>query len=78
MRIVVDYVNPDKISGILSYRRKFPKALRPYVDGFGPRGSGRGEYKKSLQSKSLREPKAAAKLLEVQEEFAALTSVAEA
>lgn len=78
MKIVVDYVNPDKISGILIYRRKFPKTLRPFVDGFSPRGAGRVEYKKSLQAKSLREPEAASKLLEAQEEYAALCKAAEA
>ncbi len=77
MIVVVDHIKTDKVSGVLIYRRKFPKDLVPYVPGNSPKGRGRIEYKKSLRAKSMGTPGVAARLQEAQDEFNELTRLAE-
>ncbi|MBC2665684.1 tyrosine-type recombinase/integrase [Novosphingobium flavum] len=55
MKVVVSYLQTEK-SGILSYRRKFPKELVQLIPSSSPTGRGRIEYKKSLHARSLNEP----------------------
>jgi len=77
MIVVVDHIKTDKVSGVLIYRRKFPKDLVPYVPGSSPKGRGRIEYKKSLRAKSMGTPGVAARLQEAQDEYSELVRVAE-
>ena len=56
MILVVDHIKTDKVSGVLIYRRKFPKDLVAYVPGNSPKGLGRIEYKKCLRAKSAGTP----------------------
>ena len=41
MIVVVDHIKTDKTSGVLIYRRKFPKDLIPFVPSGGSGGRGR-------------------------------------
>lgn len=77
MIVVVDHIKTDKDSGVLIYRRKFPKDLVPFVPGKNTKGRGRIEYKKSLRAKSMGTPGVAARLQEAQDEFNELVRVAE-
>jgi integrase len=76
MIVVVDHIKTDKSSGVLIYRRKFPKDLIPYVPSGGPGGCGRAEFKKSLQAKTMSSPGAAARLQAAQDEFEELVRLA--
>lgn len=69
MIVVVDYLQPDVKSGILSYRRKFPKDLVEFLPGASPTGRGRIEYKKSLQVRSINEPGGMDRYSRVQAEY---------
>lgn len=77
MFVVVNHIKTDKDSGVLIYRRKFPKDLIPFVPGKSPNGRGRAEFKKSLRTKSMTAPGAAARLQEAQDAFDALVRLAE-
>lgn len=77
MFVVVNHIKTDKDSGVLIYRRKFPKDLIPFVPGKSPGGRGRAEFKKSLRTKSMTAPGAAARLQEAQDAFDALVRLAE-
>jgi integrase len=56
MRVRVDYLIPDKKSGRLIYRRRFPQELIPYIPSRDPRARGRSEFKASLHATSLNAP----------------------
>lgn len=68
MILNVDYLRTDP-SGILIYRRKFPRELVRHIPGRSLSGSGRVEFKKSIRAKSLNDPGAMDRYRSVQEEF---------
>ncbi len=76
MIVVVDHIKTDKSSGVLIYRRKFPKDLIPYVPSGASGGRGRVEFKKSLKAKTMSSPGAAARLQAAQDEFRELVRLA--
>lgn len=56
MRVVVDYLQTNPTSGVLSYRRKFPKELVRFIPSRSPTGKGRVELKVSLRGRDLNAP----------------------
>lgn len=56
MEIVVKYLQADKKSGILSYRRRFPKELVKFIPSASPSGRGRVEMKVSLHTPDIKRP----------------------
>ena len=55
----VDYVRPDKQSGNLIYRRRFPDELVLFIPRADGRGMGRKELRVSLFAKNMDDPGAA-------------------
>lgn len=71
MGMVVRYVESDKRTGRLSYRRVFPPALRPHVPGQNR------ELKRSLRATSLDDPAAIQSYADAQAEYERLTALAQ-
>ena len=76
MILVVAYLRTDP-SGILVYRRKFLKALRPFIPSGSPSGYGRMELKVSLRAKSLNVPIAGERLEGAKRQYAQIVAAAE-
>lgn len=70
MGVCVDYIQKDKRSGRLTYRRVFPPELRRHVP------DQRSEFKRSLGGKSLTNPIVAQRLAEAAAEYDRIISVA--
>jgi hypothetical protein len=56
MDVVMQHLQRDKKSGLLSYRRRFPTELIPYIPSKSPNGKGRSELKVSLGVRDMKEP----------------------
>lgn len=61
MELKVDHLMRDKKSALLTYRRRFPQELVPYIPSKSPKGSGRKELKVSLKASSMNDPVARAR-----------------
>lgn len=71
MGMMVRYVEADKKTGRLSYRRVFPPALRPHIPGQNR------ELKRSLRATSLDDPLAIKSYADAQAEYDRLSALAE-
>ena len=72
MEVVVDYLQPDRSTGFLSYRRKFPKDLVRFIPSRSPTGRGRVELKVSLRTRDMNAPGAMDRYLEAEREYQAI------
>lgn len=70
MGVIVQYLQADKKTGRLSYRRAFPAAMRPHIAG-NPR-----EFVRSLKVRSMREAGAGQRYEQVHAEYEALATLA--
>ncbi|MXP15693.1 tyrosine-type recombinase/integrase [Altererythrobacter confluentis] len=66
MELKLDYLRRDKKSGLLTYRRRFPQELVPFIPSKSPSGSGRKELKVSLKASSMNHPVARARYEEAE------------
>jgi integrase len=76
MIVELAYLRPDPITGIFTYRRKFPKGLRPFIPSCGPTGFGRVEIKVSMQAKSMNAPGASGRFAAAVAEFDRIVAMA--
>jgi len=76
MKIVVGFLQSDKISGILSYRRKFPKELVALIPSASPTGRGRVEFKTSLKTRDINSPGAMERFANAQREYNRIVAAA--
>lgn len=76
MIVVLTYLQPDKKTGILSYRRKFPKELAPLIPSKSPTGRGRTELKVSLRSADINAPGARGRYAEAEQQYEAIVTKA--
>jgi hypothetical protein len=72
----VSYVKPDKDSGILIYRHRFPTELTRYIPRADGLGMGRKELRVSLMAKSLDDPGAAERWQSAKAEYGLLVAQA--
>jgi hypothetical protein len=77
MNVVVDYLQTDKTSGALNYRRKFPQGLVKFIPGDSPTGKGRVEFKLSLRARDINAPEAMERYRAAQQKFEAIVTNAE-
>ena len=75
--MTVKYLQTDKKSGLLSYRRKFLKELRRFIPSSSRTGKGRVELKESLRVRSMNEPKAMDRYRTAASEYERLVNDAE-
>lgn len=75
--VFVDYVRPDKPSGILIYRRRFPQELVPFIPRTDGRGMGRRELRVSLLAKNMDDSGVAERWKEAKAEFDQIVASAE-
>lgn len=77
MARVVDYLQADRKSGILSYRRKFPTELVAFIPSASPKGRGRVEMKVSLRSPDINAPGTLDRYLAVERDYVAVVERAQ-
>jgi integrase len=73
----VDYVKPDKPSGILIYRRRFPQELVPFIPHADGRGMGRKELRASLLAKNMDDLGAVSRWQDAKAEYDRIVAKAE-
>jgi integrase len=76
MRVVMQHLQRDRKSGLLSYRRRFPKDLVPFIPSASPNGRGRTEYKKSLNVRSINEQGGIDRYRQMQAEYDLIVAAA--
>jgi integrase len=76
MKVVMQHLQRDRKSGLLSYRRRFPQDLVPFIPSQGSNGLGRLELKVSLRSPSISDPIARARYAEAEAQFNAIVEKA--
>src|SRR3546814_13468838 len=74
MEVVVKHLQRDKATGILSYRRRFPKELAQYIPSGRPTDRGRTELKVSLRATSLDNAAAKDRLAEAERQYEDIVS----
>lgn len=74
---VVDFVKPDKPSGILIYRRRFPQELVPFIPRADGSGMGRKELRVSLLSGNMDDPGVSDRWLGARAEYDRIVAGAE-
>lgn len=65
----LDHLQADRVSGILSYRRKFPRGLVRHIPSKSPGGRGRTEFKVSIRARHLKEPGALDRYQEAERQY---------
>jgi integrase len=76
MEMTVRHVRRDKMTGILYYRRRFPKDLVSYIPSQSPTGRGRRELNVSLLTKDIDAPGAKDRLAETERDYLAIVEKA--
>jgi hypothetical protein len=76
MLVKIDHVKEDIGSGILIYRRKFPRDLVRFIPGRSSAGRGRIELKVSLRSKDIRSAGAIDRYRQAQQQYEQIVGAA--
>jgi hypothetical protein len=76
MKVVMQHLQRDRKSGLLSYRRRFPKDLVQFIPSQGSKGLGRMELKVSLRSADISDPGARARYADAEAQFDAFVEKA--
>lgn len=76
MEMAVGHLRREKDTGVLTYRRRFPKDLVNFIPSQSPAGKGRAEFKVSLRTRDIDAAGAKERLAEAERDYLAIVEKA--